>query len=128
MSENKATISVRAIRSFEYKTFRNLVFHDVNLRVVTLNDLKRMVQERIANTPALAFLVPIPFDTFKIHAFAHGAKTSNPIINTHNDFTHILTDYETPLADLGLKHESELSYFVYEEYLQYRMDPVTKWE
>lgn len=123
-----ATLTVRLVRSFEYKTFRTLVFHDLDLESINLKTLSDMIRDRIHNTPTLAFLQKVPFDTFKIYAQAHGAKTSNPIINTHDDLNLMLRDYDASLWDLGLRHESEISWFVWDDYQRYRVDPQTKWE
>lgn len=43
-----ATITVRIIKSFEYKNFRSIIFHNVNLHDVTLENLCNMVWERTA--------------------------------------------------------------------------------
>lgn len=128
MSDSDATVSVRLIRSFEYKTFRTIVLTHLDLHATTLSALTVLIRQKLEEAAALAFLRSVPFDTFKIHAYAHGAKTSNTIISTSSDSTLILRDYEKALWEAGLRHESELSWFVMEDYLRYKAAPVTKWE
>lgn len=50
------TISVRLVRSFEYKTVRNVYFKDLDLDATTLEDLKKMVDERIDAVSLMGFL------------------------------------------------------------------------
>ena len=44
--EEQATITVRIIKSFEYKNFRTLIFTNVNLHELDLNKLCDLVWER----------------------------------------------------------------------------------
>lgn len=121
------TITVRLVRSFEYKTVRNLYFKDLDLDNTTLEDLKRMVDERVKTTENLRFLEKIPFDTFKIYSQPHGAKTSNPVINLSEDEKLMLPDWSKSLASLGFQNETEVSLFVKADYETYKSNPVFKW-
>jgi hypothetical protein len=40
-----ATITVRLIKSFEYKNFRNVILHNVNLFELNLKDLRQLVDQ-----------------------------------------------------------------------------------
>lgn len=42
---SNATITVRCIKSFEYRTCKNLVLQHVNLETGTVGDLKKLIQE-----------------------------------------------------------------------------------
>jgi len=42
-----ATITVRVIKSFEYRTERNLVLHHINLEKTTVRELKDIVNRGI---------------------------------------------------------------------------------
>ena len=69
------------------------------------------------------------YDTLKIEHHAHGAKTSDPVINTENDEKLILKT-GLSLVEQGVKHETELSLFKLEDYLEYKKLPVqgqTQW-
>jgi hypothetical protein len=46
MSSMSATVTVRLVRSFEYKTVRVLYFHELDLEGTTLEQLKEAVDER----------------------------------------------------------------------------------
>lgn len=37
-----ATLTLRIIKSFEYRTEKSLVLHDINLETTTVGDLKRI--------------------------------------------------------------------------------------
>ena len=69
------------------------------------------------------------YDTLKIEHQAHGAKTSDPVISTQDDASLLLQPGRS-LADQGLRHETELSLFRMEDYLEYKKLPVhgqTQW-
>ena len=77
------------------------------------------------------------YDTLKVEHHAHGAKTSDPVINTEKDEQLILRygqsscaprllDYSRPgcsLRSQGLLHETELSLFLLSDYLSYKDSP-----
>jgi hypothetical protein len=68
-----------------------------------------------------------PYDTLKMYVHAHGAKSSNLVINLGGDDSLIMDDLTKTLGDYGVQNETELSYFGREEYEKYKLDPVTKW-
>ena len=85
------TLTIRIIKSFEYRNSKNIILHvDPAL---TVSQLK----EEIRNNLPKAF-VGIPFDTCKIYVKAHGTKTSNLIINMDDDQ---MLDDQLILADQG---------------------------
>ena len=53
---------------------------------------------------------------------AHGAKTSDPVINREDDDKLILKDGVT-LAEAGVKNETEISFFKLSDYQAYQADP-----
>lgn len=123
MSSSSATVTVRLVRSFEYKTVRVLYFHELSLDSTTLQQLKESVEERttpqishnlfilwlgVKTTENLKFLQAVPFDTFKIYSQPHGAKTSNPVINLNNDETLILPDWSQTLSALGFRTGNQM--------------------
>ena len=69
------------------------------------------------------------YDTLKVEHQAHGAKTSDPVINTEDDERLILRP-GLSLGEQGVRHETELSLFRLEDYLEYKKMPVhgqTQW-
>jgi len=121
-----ATITVRIIKSFEYRTEKSLVLHDLNLEEVTVGQLKKIAQEAILTKPGWKPYRTTVFDTLKLYTKAHGAKTTNLIINLDHD-EWIMDDDDKPLASLGLENESEVSLFNREAYQQFKQNPETKW-
>lgn len=45
LPKTSATLTIRVIKSFEYRTERSLVLHNVNLKEVTVGELKNIVRE-----------------------------------------------------------------------------------
>jgi hypothetical protein len=65
-------------------------------------------------------------DTIKIYTRAHGAKTTNLIINLdHPDW--VLEEGEKTLQEVGLENEAELSLFHRQDYEDFIKNPETKW-
>ena len=131
-SVTNATVTVRLIKSFEYKNFRNVLFHNLDLTALNLGELERLTVERIEASPILARLFPrdspVPLDTFKRYYTRHAAKTNNAIINVGEDDKLVILDHFSKLADLGITHETEISWFNWEEYLKFCSNPQFKWE
>lgn len=132
MDSSGSTIIVRLIKSFEFKNFRNIIFHNIDLSSINLNDLERMTRDRIESNPVLLRLFPKdsskPLDTFKRYYTRHSAKTNNPIINLGEDDKLLLLDFESKLINLGMGHETEISFFNWEEYQNFCNNPTFKWE
>jgi hypothetical protein len=127
-----ATVTVRLIKSFEYKNFRNLIFHNLDLSALTLGDLERMSRERIETNPILSRIFPAtssaPLDTIKRYYTRHSAKSNNAIINVGEDDKLVLHDYVSKLNEIGFDHETEISWFNWGEYQKFCSDPTFKWE
>ena len=127
-----ATITVRLIKSFEFKNFRNVVFHSLDLTALNLADLEKLTRDRISASPLLARLFPaaspVPLDTFKRYYTRHSAKTNNAIINVGEDEKLVIFDFTKKLAELGMTHETEISWFNWDSYIKYCNDPTFKWE
>jgi Uncharacterized conserved protein (DUF2340) len=47
LPKTSATLTLRIIKSFEYRTERSLVLHNVNLETTTLGQLKEVARESI---------------------------------------------------------------------------------
>lgn len=129
---SSATLTVRLIKSFEYKNYRNVVFHNVSLSDLNVGKVEGMVRERIAASPLLNRLFPtdspMPLDTFKMYYQRHAAKTNNPIINIGEDEKLVLCDHTKSLDKLGFSHETEISFFNWDQYQTFINDPKFKWE
>ncbi|KAL9966255.1 hypothetical protein ACROYT_G024303 [Oculina patagonica] len=120
------TLTVRLIRSFEYRNIKYVVFKDVPLEQTVQHFMDFVVSE-IKKRPD----VPPPFrnfsyDTMKIQHKAHGAKTSNPVIVLEDDEKLILTP-DCSLSDSGIENETEISFFKKEDYEKYKTNPELKW-
>jgi len=92
-----------------------------------------LIETTLANVSTNSNLPPpfrkYSYDTLKIEHHAHGAKTSDPVINTENDQMLILKP-GLSLHDQGVKNETELSLFKLEDYQEYKNLPVhgqTQW-
>ncbi|KAK9456601.1 hypothetical protein V1511DRAFT_494777 [Dipodascopsis uninucleata] len=121
-----AIITVRVIKSFEYRTERNLILKDVDLTTLTVGDLLELVKNDITTQSAFRALRNVQYDTLKIYTKAHGSKTSNLIVNLTND-EWILDDSSKTLQECGIENETEISCFNRELYEEYKKNPVEKW-
>ncbi|KAG6376038.1 cytoplasmic protein [Boletus reticuloceps] len=123
----EATITVRVIKSFEYRTERSLVLHKLNLEATTVGGLKEIVRQAVQTGPAWRPYRNAVLDTLKLYTKAHGAKTTNLIINLdHDDW--LLEDDDKILADVGLENETEVSFFSRKAYDGFKLSPEVRWD
>ncbi|TCD62617.1 hypothetical protein EIP91_006631 [Steccherinum ochraceum] len=122
-----ATLTLRIIKSFEYRTEKSLVLHSINLETTTVGQLKDIARQAIQTQPGWKPYRNAVLDTFKVYTKAHGSKTTNLIINLdHDDW--ILDDDSKLLSDIGFENETEVSFFSRSLYDQFLANPETKWE
>ncbi|KAG8835363.1 hypothetical protein FRC17_003846 [Serendipita sp. 399] len=143
-----ATITVRVVKSFEYRVAKALVLHDLDLTKTTVRGLKEMVIEHIKTQGGWKPYRTVELDTFKLYTKAHGAKvlpiTTNLIINLEND-EWILDNDDTLLAEAGIgkspfrssplqhtyyfpENETEVSFFNRSSYDAFKASPEVKWD
>ncbi len=140
-----STLTIRIIKSFEYRTVKSVVLHNVDLSSITPKQLFEKVMlglslpyivylslifflQEIQNNSAFKPFRNKQYDSLKIYTKAHGMKSQNLVINleTDDDFLDIADDTKC-LKDFGIEHEHEFSVFVKSEYEQYKQDPSIKW-
>ncbi|KAI6167138.1 hypothetical protein EDD17DRAFT_1110205 [Pisolithus thermaeus] len=123
----EATITVRVIKSFEYRTEKSLVLHKLDLQKTTVGELKNIAKQAIQSGPGWKAYRNVDLDTLKLYTKAHGAKTSNLIINLdHDDW--VLDDENKTLAEVGFENETEVSLFNREAYEKYKLNPEIRWD
>ncbi|PFH47053.1 hypothetical protein AMATHDRAFT_153050 [Amanita thiersii Skay4041] len=117
-----ATITVRIIKSFEFRTERSLILHHLNLEKTSVDQLKNIVRQSIHSQSSWKPYHNVELNTLKLYSKAHGAKTTNLIINLdHDDW--ILDEGDIILADLGFENETEVSFFNRDSYEKFKRDP-----
>ncbi|WVQ74048.1 hypothetical protein IAR50_003630 [Cryptococcus sp. DSM 104548] len=122
-----ATLTVRVIKSFEFRTQKSLVLQHLDLRTLTVGALMEQVRAQAKTAPGFKAYRTLVLDTLKLYTVAHGHKTTNLIINLdHDDW--ILSDLEKTLEDIGAQNETELSLFNREAYEKFKADPEIKWD
>ncbi|KAH9483794.1 UPF0538 protein C2C4.04c [Psilocybe cubensis] len=122
-----ATLTVRVIKSFKFRTERSLVLHHIDLNTTTVAQLKELAKQAVATQPGWKPYRNVSLDTLKLYTKAHGAKTSNLIINLdHDDW--ILRDEEKSLAEAGFENETEVSFFNLNDYEEFKLNPETSWD
>jgi len=121
-----ATITVRVIKSFEYRNAKNLVLHHLDLHQLNTDQLLQLCRTHIASAPGWKTFQNLPLDTFKLYSKAHGSKTTNLIINLDHD-EWMMEDGTKTLAEYGLEHESEISLFCRSHYDAFKANPQQKW-
>ncbi|KAI9143352.1 hypothetical protein BKA69DRAFT_1061429 [Paraphysoderma sedebokerense] len=118
------TLTVRLIRSFEYRTFKNLILKEVDPNL-TIAKLKELIQDTLKKSTGYKAFQNNNFDALKLYVKAHGSKTSNLIINLdHDDW--FLDDNKT-LKKYNIENETEISFFNRALYEAYKTHPETKW-
>ncbi|KAF8835441.1 hypothetical protein BDN67DRAFT_1072432 [Paxillus ammoniavirescens] len=127
LPKTEATITIRVIKSFEYRTERSLVLHKLNLETTTIGELKEIARQAIQTGPAWRPYRNTVLDTFKLYTKAHGAKTTNLIINLDHD-EWILDDGRKILAESGFENETEVSFFNRQAYENFKVNPEIRWE
>ncbi|KAH9462767.1 hypothetical protein MJO28_002460 [Puccinia striiformis f. sp. tritici] len=121
-----ATITVRVIKSFEYRNSKNLVLHHIDLETTSIDELLTLCLQQISSAPGWKTFQNVALDTFKLYSKAHGSKTTNLIINLdHDDW--ILEDRSKSLSDYELENESEVSLFNRASYEAFKLNPQQKW-
>ncbi|KAF8462902.1 hypothetical protein BDZ91DRAFT_732646 [Kalaharituber pfeilii] len=135
MSDSKpisdATLTIRVIKSFPYRTAKNLVLHSLDLTRLTVRELKERVKNEIIQgksgwKPYTAFAPHL--DAMKLYTKAHGTKTQNLIINMEDKNDELLfRDDGKTLVDYGCEHETEISFFKLADYEEYKKNPEDKW-
>ena len=118
------TITIRLIKSFEYRAIKNVILRSVPL-TSTVRELRGRIGEEIDKSSTL----PTPFkkadyDTIKIFTFAHGQKPNNTAINMEDDDKFILSNLDSKLEEYGIQNETELSYFNKSAYDKFKLSPV----
>ncbi|KAL7420317.1 hypothetical protein Q5752_005286 [Cryptotrichosporon argae] len=122
-----ATLTVRVIKSFPYRTHKSLVLQHVDLRAETVGGLKGRVREAIKTAPGFKPYRTLELDTLKKYTVAHGHKTQNLIINLDHD-EWILDDDARTLVEVGCENETELSFFNRAAYDEFKANPEIKWD
>lgn len=112
-------LTVRVIRSFEHRNIRHVIMRDVSSAITTA-EFKKAVLSSLENDTSIPSAVRrYPYDTLKIEHLPHKAKSNDPVINTDDDDRLILLDH-APLSEAGVVHETALSLFKMDDYLQYK--------
>ncbi|CBQ68641.1 conserved hypothetical protein [Sporisorium reilianum SRZ2] len=140
-----AVITIRIIKSFEFRSMKAYVLKSIDLTTTTIAQLEQLCRQEVkTNSSFRAFRsYADQLDTLKLYTRAHGAKTTNLIINLdHPEW--ILEDENLPklvkaaaegktkdnttLADIGVENETELSFFNRDAYQAFLANPNTKWD
>ncbi|KAI6652722.1 hypothetical protein LOD99_4108 [Oopsacas minuta] len=117
-------ITIRLIRSFEYRSIKNIVIKSIPI-TSTVGELLKDIGKEIHKSSTL----PPPFkktnyDTIKIFTFAHGQKPNSTAINLEDDDKFILSNLDNSLEEVNLENEVELSYFNRADYDKFKLNPV----
>ncbi|RKP36846.1 hypothetical protein BJ085DRAFT_15809 [Dimargaris cristalligena] len=123
---NKGVVTVRLIKSFEYRTFKNVVLKNIDFAQTTVGDLKKQIQHETATGTGMRPFRTVEYDTLKIYTKAHGSKTNNLIVNLDRDDWVLKNDADM-LDYCGIANETELSYFNRAAFEEFKKNPEVKW-
>ncbi|KAK9470725.1 uncharacterized protein V1510DRAFT_422303 [Dipodascopsis tothii] len=121
-----AVLTIRVIKSFPYRTVKNMILKDVDLTKTTVAELHDLCVQKIKTESAFRPYRTVELDTLKLYTKAHGSKTTNLVINLDHD-EWILSDPSKTLAEVGMENETEVSLFNRRAYSEYKANPVDKW-
>ncbi|GAA5821402.1 hypothetical protein JCM3770_003506 [Rhodotorula araucariae] len=119
-------LTIRIIKSFTYRTTKNLLLPHIDCTTTTVGQLKDLCREQVKTAAGFKPFRTVELDTLKLYTKAHGHKTTNLIINLESD-DDILRDDSVTLASVGIEHESEISFFNGALYEAFKNDPEQKW-
>ncbi|RSH89455.1 hypothetical protein EHS25_002004 [Saitozyma podzolica] len=122
-----ATLTIRIIKSFEFRTQKSLVLKEVDLEKITVGELMERCRREMKTAPGWKAYRTLEPDTLKLYTVAHGHKTTNLIINLDHD-EWILSDLDKTLAEIGAENETELSFFNRQAYEAFKANPEVKWD
>ncbi|SGY23950.1 BQ5605_C019g08998 [Microbotryum silenes-dioicae] len=120
-------LTIRIIKSFTYRTTKNLLLPHIDATTMTVGGLKELCRAQVLVATGFKPFRTTVLDTLKLYTVAHGAKTTNLIINFDNDENWILNDDSATLASIGIENEAELSFFNRELYEAFKKDPTQSW-
>ena len=138
-----AVITIRIIKSFEFRSMKAYVIKNIDLTTTTVAQLEEKCRQEVKSNSAYRAFKSYAdkLDTLKLYTRAHGSKTTNLIINLdHSDWVlqgknlgalakaERKTKENTTLAEIGVENETELSFFNKEAYEAFLADPSTKWD
>ncbi|RKO97364.1 hypothetical protein CAUPRSCDRAFT_6620 [Caulochytrium protostelioides] len=124
-----ATVTLRVIKSFEYRTVRNLVLRHVDLAHTTPAQLVARAKEEIAQGSGWKPYRTCVFDALKLYTHPMGTKTQNLAINLDDTpgCWYSLDEAAPSCLELGMMHETELSLFNRAAYEEFKVNPAMKW-
>ncbi|KAJ8078500.1 hypothetical protein PM082_012782 [Marasmius tenuissimus] len=137
--KTSATITIRVIKSFQYRTEKSLVLRDLDLTTTTVKKLKEIVIQAVQTQSGWK-----PYRNVQLGAAGFFPDTTNLIINLDHD-EWILDDEDKTLAAYGFgkrpfihrlpshlmnttENETEVSFFNRELYEEFRRNPETSWD
>lgn len=140
-----AVITIRIIKSFEFRSMKAYVIKSLDLTTTTISQLEERCRTEVkSNSSFRAFRsYADQLDTLKLYTRAHGSKTTNLIINLDhpdwlledanlpalsNNAAAAKTKDNTTLAEIGIENETELSFFNRQAYDAFLVNPNTKWD
>ncbi|TIB68819.1 hypothetical protein E3Q22_03434 [Wallemia mellicola] len=127
-----ATLTIRLIKSFEFRTTKNLILKGIDLTNTTVEDLVNICKQEITTQSRFKPFRTVDLNCIKLYTQAHGHKTTNLIINVDNHHW-IIDNWSQKLSDIEIdgqhiENETELSLFNRDLYDQFIQNPEIKWE
>ncbi|KAL9644124.1 hypothetical protein ABK040_005589 [Willaertia magna] len=127
LEKNKdATLTIRLIRSFEYRNIKPMILHHINIYKMTGNELLELILNKINTESNFNNHKNRNYNTLKLYHSAHSFKSQNLVINLQDD-DHLILNLNKSLVENNVKNEAEISCFILEEYLNFKKNPQIKW-
>ncbi|KAI5186207.1 UPF0538 protein C2orf76 homolog isoform X1 [Manis pentadactyla] len=126
MDSEEVTITVRLIRSFEYRNFKPVVYHGVNLDQTVKEFIVFLKKDVPLRTSLLAPFRNYKYDKLKIIHRAHKSKTNELVLSLEDD-DRLLLKEDSTLKAAGIANETEIAFFCEEDYRNYKANPISSW-
>ncbi|KAK7889706.1 hypothetical protein WMY93_025266 [Mugilogobius chulae] len=117
------TLTVRLVRSFEYRNFRPVVYQEVSPEQSVQEFIQKVRKDQIGLPPPFR---KYQYDTMKIIHQAHGAKTNDLVMSLDDQDKPFLQEHET-LRAAGITNETELAFFKKSDYDAFKANPQVAW-
>ncbi|CAF0832016.1 unnamed protein product [Brachionus calyciflorus] len=118
-SQDNLILTIRLIRSFHYRNLKNLVIKNVN-KNLSIKEFKELVNQEIKKSSVPPPFKTFTYDTLKIEHIPFKAKSNDPVINCEDDDLLILKDEQILGESPHIVNETEISYFLMKDYLEYK--------
>ncbi|XBW36670.1 hypothetical protein QEN19_002244 [Hanseniaspora menglaensis] len=125
------TLTIRVIKSFPFRNVKPIILLDYDINNNSAKDLFEHCILHIQKTGAFLPFRKTNFDFLKVYNHAQRTKSLNLVINfDHDDDSNWILDInntDKKLSEYDIGNETEISMFVFQDYLKFKEIPEDQW-